>query len=61
MAYYEPMTSRECVRQAFLHMETRPTMCKVEDLPARPEETFQKALTDVLAKNAELYRRLATG
>jgi predicted transcriptional regulator len=32
----------------------------VEELLARPEnDTFQRAVTDVLRKNAELYRRLA--
>lgn len=32
----------------------------VEELLARPEsDTFQQAVTDVLKKNAELYRRLA--
>jgi predicted transcriptional regulator len=33
----------------------------VEDLLAQPEEAFQEALKHVLVKNAELYRRLATG
>jgi predicted transcriptional regulator len=31
----------------------------VEELLARPEEEFQRALTYILNKNAELYRRLA--
>lgn len=31
----------------------------VEELLSRPEEEFQRALTYVLNKNAELYRRLA--
>lgn len=31
----------------------------VEELLSRPEEKFQQALHHVLAKNAELYRRLA--
>ncbi|MBE7533871.1 MAG: DNA-binding protein [Chloroflexi bacterium] len=31
----------------------------VEDLLARPEEEFQRALTYILNKNAEFYRRLA--
>lgn len=31
----------------------------IEELLARPEKEFQKALDDVLRKNAELYRRLA--
>lgn len=31
----------------------------VEELLARPEEEFQHALTYILNKNAELYRRLA--
>jgi len=31
----------------------------LEELLARPEEEFQRALDDVLRKNAELYRRLA--
>jgi hypothetical protein len=31
----------------------------VEDLLARPDEEFQKALRYVLAKNADLYRSLA--
>ena len=33
----------------------------VEDLLAQPEEAFWEALTYVLVKNSELYRRLATG
>jgi antitoxin FitA len=31
----------------------------IEELLTRPEEEFQRALTYVLNKNAELYRRLA--
>lgn len=31
----------------------------IEELLARPEEDFQRALDYVLRKNAELYRRLA--
>lgn len=31
----------------------------LEDLLARPEEEFERALAYVLRKNAELYRRLA--
>lgn len=31
----------------------------IEELLARPEEEFQKALEYVLRKNAELYRRLS--
>lgn len=31
----------------------------VEELLARPEEEFERALEYVLNKNAELYRRLA--
>lgn len=31
----------------------------VEELLARPDEEFEQALTHVLDKNAELYRRLA--
>jgi hypothetical protein len=31
----------------------------VEELLARPEETYQRAMDDVLKKNAELYRCLA--
>ena len=31
----------------------------VEELLARPEETYQRAIDYVLKKNAELYRRLA--
>lgn len=31
----------------------------VEELLARPEDDFQRALDYVLRKNAELYRRLA--
>ena len=31
----------------------------VEELLAQPEEAFQRAITEVLKKNAELYRRLA--
>lgn len=31
----------------------------LEELLARPEEDFQRALEYVLQKNAELYRRLA--
>ncbi len=33
----------------------------LEDLLARPEEDFQRAMKYVVSKNAELYRRLATG
>ncbi len=32
----------------------------LEELLARPDEEFQHAVEYVLAKNAELYRRLAT-
>ena len=31
----------------------------VEELLAQPDDVFQRALTVVLKKNAELYRRLA--
>jgi len=31
----------------------------VEELLAQPDDVFQRALTAVLEKNAELYRRLA--
>ena len=31
----------------------------IEELLARPDETFQKAVEYVLKKNTELYRRLA--
>ena len=31
----------------------------IEDLLARPEEEFRRALEYILIKNAELYRRLA--
>ena len=31
----------------------------IEELLTRPDEAFQRALTYVLTKNAELYRRLA--
>ena len=31
----------------------------VEELLARPDDAFQRAVTEVLKKNAELYRRLA--
>lgn len=31
----------------------------IEELLARPEETFERAADYVLRKNAELYRRLA--
>ena len=31
----------------------------IEELLTRPDEEFQRALTYVLNKNAELYRRLA--
>jgi hypothetical protein len=31
----------------------------IEELLSRPDEEFQRALTYVLTKNAELYRRLA--
>jgi uncharacterized protein YeeX (DUF496 family) len=31
----------------------------IEELLARPEADFEQAVDDVLAKNAELYRRLA--
>jgi antitoxin FitA len=31
----------------------------IEELLTRPEEEFQRALTYVLNKNTELYRRLA--
>ena len=33
----------------------------LEDLLSRPNEEFQRAMEYVLEKNAELYRRLATG
>ncbi len=33
----------------------------LEDLLNRPEEEFQQALTYVLQKNADLYRRLSRG
>ena len=33
----------------------------VEDLLAQPDQDVQSALSYVLEKNAELYRRLATG
>ena len=32
----------------------------LEELLTRPDEDFQRAMSCVLAKNAELYRRLAT-
>jgi hypothetical protein len=31
----------------------------IEELLTRPDEEFQRALTYVLTKHAELYRRLA--
>jgi antitoxin FitA len=31
----------------------------IEDLLARPDDAFERAVTEVLKKNAELYRRLA--
>jgi predicted transcriptional regulator len=31
----------------------------IEELLAKPEDTFNQAVTYVLKKNAELYRRLA--
>lgn len=31
----------------------------IEELLARPDDAFQLAVTEVLKKNAELYRRLA--
>ena len=31
----------------------------VEELLAQPDDVFQRAITAVLKKNAELYRRLA--
>lgn len=31
----------------------------IEDLLARPEDSFQEAVEYILEKNAELYRRLA--
>jgi predicted transcriptional regulator len=31
----------------------------IEELLSRPDEEFQRALTYVLTKNADLYRRLA--
>lgn len=31
----------------------------VEELLARPDEAFQRAVTEVLKKNAKLYQRLA--
>jgi predicted transcriptional regulator len=31
----------------------------LEELLTRPDETFQQAVRHVLAKNADLYRRLA--
>src|SRR2546426_4050979 len=31
----------------------------VEELLARPDDAFQRAVTEVLKKNAELYRRFA--
>lgn len=31
----------------------------VEELLARPDDAFQRAVTEVLTKNADLYRRLA--
>jgi len=36
-------------------------MATLEDLLARPEEDFRRAVEYVVRKNAELYRRLATG
>jgi len=36
-------------------------MATVEDLLARPEEDFRRAMEYVVRKNAELYRRLAIG
>lgn len=31
----------------------------IEELLTRPDDAFQRAVTEVLKKNAELYRRLA--
>ncbi|HEV8711839.1 MAG TPA: DNA-binding protein [Candidatus Binatia bacterium] len=31
----------------------------IEELLARPDDAFERAVTEVLKKNAELYRRLA--
>jgi antitoxin FitA len=31
----------------------------IEEFLARPDDAFQRAVTEVLKKNAELYRRLA--
>ncbi len=33
----------------------------LEELVGRPDEEFQEAMTRVLSKNADLYRRLAKG
>ena len=34
-------------------------LLSIEDILARPEETFQDAVKHVLSKNQELYQRLA--
>ena len=34
-------------------------VASIEDLLARPEDSFEEAVEYVLKKNAELYRRLA--
>jgi hypothetical protein len=57
--------SEECLQQlkeraARLHIAPEELVrASIEELLTRPEEEFQRALTYVLNKNTELYRRLA--
>jgi hypothetical protein len=47
-------------RAARLHIAPEELVrASIEELLTRPEEEFQRALTYVLNKNTELYRRLA--
>ncbi|MCX7681912.1 MAG: DNA-binding protein [Anaerolineae bacterium] len=50
------------LQEIAIHFQVAPeelVRASIEELLARPEEEFRKALEYVLRKNAELYRRLA--
>ncbi|MCS6847651.1 MAG: DNA-binding protein [Anaerolineae bacterium] len=50
------------LQEMAIHFQVAPeelVRVSIEELLARPEEEFRKALEYVLRKNAELYRRLA--
>lgn len=55
----EQLTELERLAAAFQLPPEELARIGIEQLLARPDAAFQRAVEHVLAKNAELYRRLA--